>query len=78
MILLTDEEIPYKPDNEKEEMYCDIGARDKSIYTEGAQAQLKKVVEQGEKLCEHGSYQLSRKGKDCPNCWNALKQEAGL
>lgn len=45
MILLTDEEIPYGPDNDYNEYYGDIGARDKAIFLEGAKAQLKKVEE---------------------------------
>ena len=68
MILLDDEEMRIAYGTEGE-----YGTMERVC-----QAQLRKVVEQGEKLCEHGSYQLSRKAKDCPNCWNALKKEAGL
>ena len=42
---LTDKEIPYKPDGDKDEIYCDIGARDKGIFLEGVKAEAKKLVE---------------------------------
>ena len=46
-----------------------------------AQAQLRKVVEEGEKECPHdgGEKRVSSFPKRrCPICWQALRKEAGL
>ena len=73
-ILLDDDEIPYKPDGEKEELYCDIGARDKSIYLEGAKAQLKKLVDYMDSPCTHELGWIYK--WSCPLCRDAVKEEA--
>ena len=40
-------ECPYKPDNDNDELYCDIGARDQSIFEAGADAMLKALRREG-------------------------------
>ena len=47
----------------------------------GSRAQLKKVVEWGDERCPHPSTfdgQRLMKKRRCPECWQALKKEAGL
>ena len=38
-------ECPYKPDGDKDELYCDIGARDGNIFEAGADAMLEALEE---------------------------------
>ena len=82
MILLNDDEIPYKPDGHNEEFYGDIGARDKSIYLEGANAAVKKIVEYLDRV----SFTSDTASENCRktyrvmtiDVWKSLKKEAGI
>lgn len=78
-------ENPYKPDNENNEYYGDIGARDQSIYEAGADAMLeglRKVVDWGESECFEHPYnsdlpeeEYNRKRHRCIECWQSLLKE---
>jgi len=49
---LTEEEMPYKEDGYNDEVYCDIGGRDKAIYLEG----FKKAIDLTKKAIEEAGY----------------------
>ena len=64
--LLTDEEL--------HELYAEVGQLESfDIYV--AQAQLRKVVEEGDKPCPHINYYIPR--HSCDKCWKQLKKESG-
>ena len=85
MIRLTDEEIPYKPENENTEFYGDFGLLRRDLYRDGATAQLKKVGEWGDEECEEHGFRLEGEDEDslgivypkrreCSKCWQAVKE----
>lgn len=83
MWLLSDEEKAKINRRVIWEPTCGIGAYVGAVQNGTAQAQLRKVVEEGEKPCPHSTY-AGHAGKnplkrhECPECWAELKKEAGL
>ena len=75
MVLLSSEEI-----EELSTWWLDA-AEEVDRATTVAKSQLKQVMEWGEERCPHPSTfdgQCLNHKRMCPECWQALKKEAGL